>query len=102
MSEINTLERFIGMLDKACVPSRYLDCIDMEYKFWFRALLIDLDSMLTFKNLPKSWPELFLKLNLFGIGFVTVFRSERFGDPEANKVAFQPWCAEWKNASDIR
>lgn len=90
MSEINTLERFIGMLDKAYVPSRYLDCKDMEYRFWFRSLLMDLNSMLTFKNLPKSWPELFLKLNLFGIGYVSVFQSVRFGDPDANHVTFQP------------
>ena len=39
MSEINTLERFIGMLDKADVPSRYLDCKDI-----FLPLLLSLIS----------------------------------------------------------
>ena len=57
MSEINELERFIGMLDKAYVPSKYLDGKDMEYRFWFRSLLQDLNSMLIFKNLPESWPQ---------------------------------------------
>lgn len=90
MSEHNELERFIGMLDHAYVPSRYLDGKDMEYRFWFRSLLMDLNSMLVFKNLPKSWPENFLKLNLFAIGYVSVFQSLRFGDPEMNHVAFQP------------
>lgn len=90
MSDINELERFIGMLDKAYVPSKYLDGKDMEYRFWFRSLLQDLNSMLIFKNLPESWPQNFFKLNLFAIGFVTVFQSVRFGDPEMNHVAFQP------------
>lgn len=90
MGEINELERFIGMLDKAYVPSRYLDGRDMEYRFWFRSLIMDLNSMLVFKNLPKSWPENFLKLMLYGRGFVTIFQTQRFGDPDANYVAFQP------------
>lgn len=90
MGEINELERFIGMLDKAYVPSRYLDGKDMEYRFWFRSLIMDLNSMLVFKNLPKSWPENFLKLMLYGRGFVTIFQTQRFGDPDANYVAFQP------------
>lgn len=90
MGEINELERFIGMLDKAYVPSRYLDGKDMEYRFWFRSLIMDLNSMLVFKNLPESWPENFLKLMLFGRGFVTIFQTQRFGDPDANYVAFQP------------
>ena len=90
MGEINELERFMGMLDKAYVPSRYLDGRDMEYRFWFRSLIMDLNSMLVFKNLPKSWPENFLKLMLFGRGFVTIFQTQRFGDPDANYVAFQP------------
>ena len=90
MSENNELERFIGMLDKAYVPSRYLDGKDMEYRFWFRSLLTDLNSMLVFKNLPESWPENFLKILLFGIGYCAVFQSERFGDEENNKVAFNP------------
>ena len=87
---MNDLDRFIKMLDKSYVPSRYLDGRDMEYRYWFRALLMDLNSMLNFHNLPKSWPENFLKLNLFSIGFVGVFQSERFGDKEMNNVAFNP------------
>ena len=87
---MNDLDRFIKMLDKSFVPSRYLDGKDMEYRFWFRALLMDLNSMLTFNRLPKSWPENFLKLNLYATGFVGVFQSERFGDKEANNVAFNP------------
>lgn len=90
MSEVNNLERFIGMLDSAYVPSRYMDGKDMEYGFWFRSLLMDLNSMLVFHNLPESWPQNFFKLNLFARGYVTVFQSQRFGDPEMNNVAFQP------------
>lgn len=90
MSEVNNLERFIGMLDSAYVPSRYMDGKDMEYRFWFRSLLMDLNSMLVFHNLPESWPQNFFKLNLFARGYVTVFQSQRFGDPEMNNVAFQP------------
>ena len=90
MSDINELEHFIGMLDKAYVPSRYMDGKDMEYRFWFRFLLMDLNSMLVFHDLPESWPQNFFKLNLFARGYVTVFKSQRFGDPEMNNVAFQP------------
>lgn len=84
------LDRFINMLDKSYVPSRYLDGRDMEYRYWFRALLMDLNSMLDFHKLPKSWPENFLKLNLFATGFVGVFQSYKYGDPEMNNVAFNP------------
>ena len=87
---MNDLDRFIKMLDKSYVPSRYLDGRDMEYGYWFRALLMDLNSILNFHNLPKSWPENFLKLNLFSIGWVGVFQSLNFGDPEMNHVAFNP------------
>lgn len=87
---MNDLDRFIKMLDTSFIPSRYLNGKDMEYRFWFRALLMDLNSMLTFKRLPKSWPENFLKLNLYCRGFVTVFQSERFGDKEANNLAYNP------------
>ena len=89
MSENNELERFLGMLDRAYVPSRYLDGKDMEYRFWFRSLLTDLNSMLVFKNLPESWPENFLKILLFGIGYLAVFHTERFGDAESG-IAFNP------------
>lgn len=84
------LDRCLKMLDKSYVPSRYTDGKDMEYRYWFRALLMDLNSMLVFHNLPKSWPENFLKLNLFCTGFVGVFQSERFGDKEMNNIAFNP------------
>lgn len=84
------LDRFVKMLDKSYVPSRYLDGRDMEYRFWFRALLMDLNSMLDFQNLPKSWPENFLKLCLYSAGFVGVFQSYNFGDKENNYVAFNP------------
>lgn len=90
MSEVNNLECFIGMLDNAYVPSRYMDGKDMEYRFWFRSLLMDLNSTLVFHNLPESWPQNFFKLNLFARGYVTVFQSQRFGDPDMNNVAFQP------------
>ena len=90
MGENNELERFLGMLDKAYVPSRYLDGRDMEYRFWFRSLCEDLNSMLVFKNLPESWPENFFKLMLYARGYVAVFQTQRFGDPDANYVAFQP------------
>lgn len=88
-NNMNELDRFIHMLDKAYVPSRYLDGRDMEYRFWFRSLLTDLNSMLVFKGLPESWPQNFLKLCLYGIGYVCVFHSERFGDEESG-VAFNP------------
>lgn len=84
------LERFMNMLDRSYVPSRYLDGRDMEYRFWFRALLMDLNSMLDFQNLPKSWPENFLKLCLYSAGFVGVFQSYNFGDKDANNVMFNP------------
>lgn len=87
---MNDLDRFIKMLDKSFVPSRYLDGKDMEYRFWFRALLMDLNSMLTFNNLPKSWPENFLKLNLYGPGFVGIFQSAEFGDKESHFLTFNP------------
>lgn len=84
------LDRFMNMLDRSYVPSRYLDGRDMEYRFWFRALLMDLNSMLDFQNLPKSWPENFLKLCLYSAGFVGVFQSYNFGDKDDNNVAFNP------------
>ena len=84
------LDRFMNMLDRSYVPSRYLDGRDMEYRFWFRALLMDLNSMLDFQNLPKSWPENFLKLCLYSAGFVGVFQSYNFGDKDDNNVTFNP------------
>lgn len=90
ITNTNELDMFMNMLDKAYVPSRYLDGRDMEYRYWFRALWMDTCSMLTFKNMPESWPMNYLKFLLFGIGYCGVFQSTRFGDPEMNNVAFQP------------
>lgn len=60
-----------------------------EYRYWFRSLLQKIDSSVKIKNLPKEWPQDFFLFCLWSLGWVAVFRSERFGDTESG-LAFNP------------
>lgn len=78
------LDRYIQMVGESYVPTRYLDHKDLEYRFWFRSLLIDLCSVFEFKGLPKDWPENFFKAVLFSRGYLAVFADKKLG------LAFNP------------
>lgn len=85
-----SIDTCLEMLGKAYVPARYWDHKDMEYRFWFRTLFIDLCSVFEFSGLPENWPQNFFKLILFTRGFMAVFADKKLG------LAFNP-CAirEW-------
>lgn len=81
-------ERYLHLLDAFKIPNTYSKK-SYEYKYWFRSLLHKVDSALVFKNLPEEWSEDFFKFCLYWIGFVGVFKSERFGDFKT-QLTFQP------------
>lgn len=82
-------ERTINILESIKVPNTYWDKKSWEYMYWFRSLLQKIDSSLIFKNLPDDWSQDFFLLCLWALGYVCVFKSERFGDKETG-TAFQP------------
>lgn len=82
-------ERMINILESMKIPNTYWRERSYEYKYWFRSLLQKIDSCLIFKNLPKTWSQDFFLGCLWWLGFVGVFKSERFGDPESG-LTFQP------------
>lgn len=82
-------ERYISILESMKIPNTYWKDRSYEYRYWFRSLLQKIDSSLIFKGLPKEWSQDFFLMCLWWLGFVGVFRSERFGDLET-KMAFQP------------
>lgn len=61
-----------------------------EYRYWFRSLLQKVDSCLVIDNFPDNWPQDFFSFCLWSLGYVGCFKSERFGDSEANNLAFNP------------
>ena len=71
------------------IPNTYWEGKSYEYQYFFRSLLTKIDSALVFKGLPESWPQDFFLFCLWARGYVAVFKSERFGDPET-KAAFFP------------
>ena len=81
MDYLETLQK---VLKDNRVPNRYWDGKDYEYRYWFRDLLQRLDARFEWKNLPEQWPTNFLGMCLWGIGYVAVFKTERFG------ITFQP------------
>lgn len=83
-------ERMINILESIKVPNTYWAKRSKEYKYWFRSLLQKMDSALVFRGLPDNWSQDFFLLCLWYFGYVVVFQSERFGDPQANNTCFQP------------
>lgn len=83
-------ERQIELLESIKVPNVYWAKKSLVYKYYFRKLLHMIDSCLKWKNLPKNWSEDFFKLCLWAFGYVAAFQSPKYGDPDANNIAFQP------------
>lgn len=82
-------ERYMSILEAMKIPNVYWKNQSREYQYWFRSLLQKIDSALVFKGLPADWPQDFFLFCLWSLGYVAVFKSERFGDKET-KVAFFP------------
>lgn len=78
------LDLFEQQLQSIRVPEKYWSNKDYEYRYWFRALLQRLDACLEFKGIPDNWPKNFFNICLWSLGYVCVFKSERFG------ISFQP------------
>lgn len=83
--------RMIEYFEKLKIPNTYYKDKTYEYQYWFRSLLQKIYSSLIFKGIPDGWPQDFFLDCLFLLGYVGVFKSERFGDEE-DQMAFQP-CA---------
>lgn len=81
--------RYQSILETMKIPNVYWKDKTAEYHYWFRSLLQKIDSSLVFKGLPEDWPQDFFLFCLWSLGYVAVFKSERFGD-EKTKVAFFP------------
>ena len=71
------------------IPNTYYKDKSYEYQYFFRSLIQKIDSALIFRGLPESWPQDFFLFCLWSLGYVGIFKSERFGDPET-KAAFFP------------
>jgi hypothetical protein len=72
------------------IPNTYWKERTVEYKYWFRSLLQKIDSSLVFKGIPKSWSKDFFLACLWWLGFVGVFKSERFSGIDEKGIVFQP------------
>lgn len=82
-------ERYTSVLEAMKIPNVYWTNKSREYKYWFRSLLQKIDSSIVFKGLPEDWPQDYFLFCLWSLGYVAIFRSERFGDTKT-KVAFAP------------
>lgn len=82
-------ERLLNFFETQKIPNTYWKNKTYEYQYWFRSLYQKIYSSLIFKGLPESWPKDFFLDCIFMLGFVGVFKSERFGD-EKDGMAFQP------------
>lgn len=82
-------EYFEKTLEYLRVPSTYWKGKTLEYQYFFRSLLQKIDSSLKFQGLPESWSNDFFMLCLWCRGYVGVFKSARYGDPETG-LTFQP------------
>lgn len=82
-------ERYQSILEAMKIPNVYWTDKSREYRYWFRSLLQKIDSAIVFKGLPEDWPQDFFQFCLWSLGYVAVFKSERFGDKETG-VAFFP------------
>lgn len=83
-------ERYISILESMKIPNTYWKDHTVEYKYWFRSLLQKIDSSLVFKGIPKSWSKDFFLACLWWLGFVGVFKSERFSGIDEKGIVFQP------------
>ena len=83
-------ERYISILESMKIPNTYWKDRTVEYKYWFRSLLQKIDSSLVFKGIPKSWSKDFFLACLWWLGFVGVFKSERFSGIDEKGIVFQP------------
>ena len=83
-------ERYISILESMKIPNTYWKERTVEYKYWFRSLLQKIDSSLVFKGIPKSWSKDFFLACLWWLGFVGVFKSERFSGIDEKGIVFQP------------
>ena len=79
----------MSILEAMKIPNVYWKDQSREYKYWFRSLLQKIDSALVFKGLPEDWPQDFFLFCLWSLGYVAIFKSERFGDKKT-KTAFFP------------
>lgn len=77
-------ERTINLLESFHVPNTYWKGRSVEYQYWFRSLLHKIDSSLDITGLPDTWPQDFLMICLWALGYVAVFKTERWG------ITFQP------------
>lgn len=77
-------ERTINILESFHVPNTYWKGRSVEYQYWFRSLLHKIDSSLDITGLPDTWPQDFLMICLWALGYVAVFKTERWG------ITFQP------------
>lgn len=66
-------------LERLGIPSTYFKRKNKAYRYWFRNLLMRIDSALIFKGLPEDWPEDYFKLLLYATGKVAVFKTARWG-----------------------
>lgn len=81
--------RMQSIFETMKIPNTYWKDKSAEYQYFFRSLLQKIDSALVFKGLPESWPQDFFLFCLWSLGYLCIFRSERFGD-EKTKATFFP------------
>ena len=81
-------ERFIELMENMKQPNTYWKR-SKEYQYWFRSLLHKIDSSLIFKGLPEDWSQDFFLMCLWALGYVAVFKSDRFSENEYGLV-FSP------------
>lgn len=83
-------EGMINILEAMKIPNTYWTNKTYEYQYWFRSLLQKLYTSIEFKGLPESWPKDFFRQCIWAIGYLPIFQTIKFGDPEQNNVAFYP------------
>lgn len=96
-------EQMTSFFTNLRVPSTYWKNKTYEYMYYFRLLLRKINAPIEFYGLEENWPEDFFRNILWVLGFVPIFKTERWG------LTFQPatlggqdwfYLPSWVNVSN--
>lgn len=69
----------INLIDAAVSPNVVHSTNTAVFRFYVKYLLQRLISVFRFEGLPDDWAENYFKYVLFGIGYIAVFNTDRYG-----------------------
>jgi len=69
----------LNLIDAAVSPNVVHSTNTAVFNFYVKYLLQRLISVFRFEGLPEEWAENYFKYVLFGIGYIAVFNTDRYG-----------------------